>query len=816
MSIPAALPAAAVVVGAAAGTVSGDVPRGVAVALLVCAWVAAGAGFALGWRRAFALGAAGVFLCAASLLSARATQEAVDPPLRAALAGALPAGPIVLEGRLRQDAAPGETGVALVLDVERWAAGRESRAASGGVRLTVGGTLGLDLVGEWRAGRLIRVPAMLHVPGRYQDPGVPDSRLALGRRGVALIGSVKSGALVEVRARGHWIAESCASVRAVARAAIARHVARYDAQSAAIVIAILIGDRVGLDDEVQRRLQEAGTYHVIAISGGNIAILAGLMLWLFRVAGVGHRASSWMTAAVLVGYAGVVGGGASVVRATVMAVIYLVARQAGHRSMPVNALAVTCAAILLATPDAIADVAFWLTFGATLGILAGVGLAGRWLPHAPWLRAPAALLLTSLCAELALLPVAALAFSRVTFAGLGLNFVAIPMMSVAQIAGMLTVPVSWLWPRAADASGYLAHVGAWGLVRSAGLVDLVPWLSYRLPPPHWMAVAGYYAGWATWLWARRPRGSGGLTVRCRTAARRVGIAAIAASGLWVLVEPVSLLAPGVRGRMRVTVIDVAHGDAVLVQLPDRRSLLVDTGGSLSGSRFDIGGRVVAPVLWARATRRLDALVITHGDPDHVGGAASIVRDFRPRAIWEGVTVPNLAATEKLRAMAAAARIPWTPRHAGESMRLGEVSLRIFHPPPPDWERRKVRNDDSMVIELRYGDVSIVLTGDIGKEVERTLAGEFEPAAIRVMKVPHHGSATSSSPEFIAALKPRVALLSAGQTTRVSEEVLRRYQDVGAALFRTDAHGAITLDTDGRQVVVTTFTGERAVFTNSRQ
>ena len=813
MSVPAALPAAAVVLGAAVGTFSGDVPRGVAAAVLVCLWVAAGAGFALGWRRAFAFGAAAVFLWAAWLLSMRATREAAAPPLRTALAGAMQTGPILLEGRLREDGAPEATGVALALDVERWTVGGDWRAASGGVRLTVGGTLGIDRVGEWRGGRRVRVPAMLHVPGRYQDPGVPDGRLALGRRGIALIGSVKSGALVEVLARGGLIAESCASVRAWARAAIDRHVARFDAQSAAIVIAILIGDRVGLDDEVQRRLQEAGTYHVIAISGGNIAILAGLMLWLLRIVGVGHRASSWLTAAVLIGYAAVVGGGSSVVRATMMAVIYLVARQAGHRSTAVNALAVTCAVLLLSTPNAIVDVAFWLTFGATLGILAGVGLAGRWLPHSTWLRAPAALLLTSLCAELALLPVAALAFSRVTFAGLGLNFVAIPMMSVAQVAGMVTVPLAYLWPRAADACGFVAHVGAWGLVRSAALVDLVPWLSYRLPPPHWMAVAAYYAGWAAWLWGRRPNGPGGAAARFRAAARRAGLSVIVASGVWVLIEPVSLVAPGVRGQLRVTVIDVAHGDALLVQLPDRRSLLIDTGGSLSASRFDIGGRIVAPSVWARNTRRLDALVITHGDPDHVGGAASIFRDFRPRAIWEGVAVPNLAATNQLRAMAAAARVPWIARRAGETMAMGEVRLRILHPPTPDWERRKVRNDDSMVIELVYGDVSIVLTGDIGQEVERTLTGAFAPAAIRVIKVPHHGSATSSSAAFVAALKPRIALLSAGQTTKVSEDVLRRYHDVGAALYRTDVHGAITIDTDGRAVTVTTFTGKRAVFSS---
>ena len=116
----------------------------------------------------------------------------------------------------------------------------------------------------------------------------------------------------------------------------------------------------------------------------------------------------------------------------------------------------------------------------------------------------------------------------------------------------------------------------------------------------------------------------------------------AACGAWILVEPVTLLAPGVRGRLRVTVLDVGHGDAVLVQLPDRRSLLVDAGGSMSGSTFDIGGRVVAPALWALGTRRLDALVLSHADPDHAGGAAAVLRDFRPREIWEGMPVPTLA------------------------------------------------------------------------------------------------------------------------------------------------------------------------------
>jgi competence protein ComEC len=134
----------------------------------------------------------------------------------------------------------------------------------------------------------------------------------------------------------------------------------------------------------------------------------------------------------------------------------------------------------------------------------------------------------------------------------------------------------------------------------------------------------------------------------RGAARRAAAILVAACGLWILVEPVTLVAPGVSGRLRLVVLDVGHGDSILLQLPDRRSVLVDTGGSLGGSSFDIGGLVVAPALWALGTRRLDVLVVTHGDPDHAGGAAALVRDFRPREIWEGIPVPNLPAMQALR------------------------------------------------------------------------------------------------------------------------------------------------------------------------
>src|SRR5207249_4834501 len=187
------------------------------------------------------------------------------------------------------------------------------------------------------------------------DPGVPDHEKALARRGTTLVGSVKSGALVEVLQRGSRLDEAIAGVRAFARRAIAAAVAPWSAQSAAIVAAIVIGDRAGLGDAVQRRLQEAGTYHVIAISGGNIAILAGLLLGAFRVAGWLGRTAMLSAMAALLAYARLVGGGASVDRATLMAVVYFGARVFDHHGPPLNALALVAALLVCADPLSIAD-----------------------------------------------------------------------------------------------------------------------------------------------------------------------------------------------------------------------------------------------------------------------------------------------------------------------------------------------------------------------------------------------------------------------------------------------------------------------------
>jgi competence protein ComEC len=707
--------------------------------------------------------------------------------------------PIPIEGRLLADATLTDAGANLRIEVERVWIDACPESADGGVSLTVAGALAASAAAEWRAGRMIRAPVMLRRPARYLNHGVADQEQLLARRGIALVGTVKSAALVTLVGHGSWIDEAASTIRAAVRRALFRHTGIHDPQSAAIAVAILIGDRGSLDPEVERRLQEAGTYHVIAISGGNIAILAGLILALLWTCGI---RDGWAAAAAILllsAYAHVAGSGASVVRATAMAVIYLALRVIDQRTAPRHAMAVTAAALLVASPLAIADVGMWLTFGATIAIVAGLGLLP--LPTSIWLRVPVGLLFASICVEIVLMPVGAFVFQRVTMAGLVVNLAAVPCMAVVQIAAMITAILDAIGlDRAAGAAGWLTHLGVGGLTGSALFVDVAPWLTWRVPSPDVPVMAAYYAALVA-----------GALLPLTVGARRGAIALVALLFAWMAVAPPTLARRHGDGRLHLTVLDVGQGESMLVTLPNGRTLLVDAGGVTMRGDFDIGDRVIGPALRARGIVRLDYLAMTHGDPDHIGGAASLVRDFAPLEVWDGVFVNAHQPTQVLQRGAARERSAWRRLQAGDRLDLGGVELRVHHPPLPDWERQKVRNDDSLVMELRYGRVSLLLTGDIGREVERALIPTLDLLPIVVLKSPHHGSGTSSSAEFIEAIKPRVVVISCGRGNPYGHPVpyvLARYDAVGAAVYRTDRDGQVDVTTDGTAINVRTFRGRR--------
>jgi competence protein ComEC len=774
----------------------------------------------LALRRAVTGGAAILFAVAVAGAGAARAMVAADAAERPALmrwfereSGGTPAGesrirepPVRVRGMLVRDAEPTPYGAQLQLSVAEVRLEGAWRRLTGGVAISVSGTATGDL-GEWRAGRTVVVPVGLRRPTRYRNLGLPDQARSLALRGTPLVGSTKSGLLVEVEAHGTWGHERAADVRAAVRRAMHAYVAPFAAASAAIGTAILIGDRAQLSPELEQRLQQAGTYHVVAISGGNIALLAGAVLAMLWAIGIRFAPAAAVTAAVLMVHAWVIGGGSSVVRATAMASTYLALRLIDQRTQPLHAVAVSAALILLADPLEIASAGFWLTFGATGALLVA---AARWRASSGprWWTPVMAIAVASLAVELVLMPVAAFVFERVTIAGLALNLAAVPAMGAVQGAASLCVIADTAgFSSLAAAFGYLTHLAAAALVDSSSLVTLAPWTTWRVPPPHIALLVTYYlAVGAWWRLSRPPLDS----LRRRRAAHGARLAVLVL-WIWIAAAPLSRLPSGLDGPLRVTAIDVGQGDAFLVTAPDGQTLLVDAGGLAVGG-FDIGDRVVGPALRARGLLHLDYLAITHGDVDHLGGAASLIRDFGPREIWAGVPVSGYPPLAALRVEARVSRTPWRWLQRGDRLELGGALIVAHHPAAPEWERQRVRNEDSLVLEVRYRGVSVWLTGDITAAVEEELAASaVDRGQVVILKAAHHGSRTSSTPTFVKRLQPAVVLVSAGRGNQFGHPapaVLQRYADVGAEVFRTDEDGQIELVTNGISVEVTTFTGRR--------
>jgi competence protein ComEC len=802
----ALLPAIAIVAGIACGILR-PIPDWLGLALLLAALTAAIAAHCCRRTRAAVIALACGFAAAGWALASRAERFARDPPLVHLLGGARGDDPTVLCGRLLQDAEPGPNGMGLALDAG-WIVrhGVREPVPRGTVLLTVISSTPPAQQRRWRTGRTICAPAWLRLPSVYLDPGVPNHRLQLARRGVALVGTIKSAALVEVAGRGTPLQEAASTIRAHVRRAISETIGSFDPRAAAIVIAVLIGDRAGLDPATERTLQDAGTYHVIAISGGNVAILAGVLLLICRACAVPWRIGHFVTAAALAAYAVVAAGGSSVARATVMGIVYLAARTIDQQASPLSALSIAASLILANSPLSLVDPGFVLTFGASLALVLIVPRLIAWRTGHWALRAPVGLAAASLAVEAVLLPIGATFFSRVTAAGLVLNFAAIPLMSIVQVGGMV---VCLLWELGSSLTIVVASVPAWAadaLVRSGGLVSWMPWATSRVPAPECWVVTVYYLALALMLtrslWQRRLPQYAPLT--------RWAWVTLAASGFVIAAAPAPPFRP--EAGLTLTSIDVGQGDATLLQLPGRRAILIDAGGLAGASSFDIGERVVAPTLWALGVRRLDVLVLTHGDADHIGGAASIVEIFRPREIWEGVPIVEHAGLAAVRAAAARVHASWRTVQQGDRVAPGDANITVLAPPLATWDRHRVRNDDSVVLDVRMRDVSFILPGDAGTAVEAAVAPLVAPAGIRIVKLGHHGSATATSAAFLSALHPRFAIVSCGRQNRFghpSAVVMRRLIATDVRPFRTDQDGAITFRTDGRKVHVHTWTGEDA-------
>lgn len=633
-------------------------------------------------------------------------------------------------------------------------------------------------------GDRVQVTASLRRLHDFNNPGVVARTPGLRRDGIALRGTVKSPLLVLPRGRnGGLLQRQLARLQERLRRALARATRPWPGKSRATLAALLLGERQDLDAQHRRQLVEAGTFHLLAISGMHVGLIAWLMLWVARAAGLSPRLAAALLLLLLPAYVAVTGGRPSAVRACWVAVILLCTRLQGWRSQPLNALGLAGLVGLAVAPGALLEPGFQLSFLAAASILLFTRRVQRRLLGPAWLRRGLA---ASMASTLGVAPALARWVHWEAPIGVVANLAAVPLAAVALTAGGVSLALELMLPGSGCWPAWAALKALEAIVDLSGMLSAVPLGNWPTPGPDGRVIAAYYLLLAA------------LALRLPCCLRRV------LRGCFVLALLAVAVGRGPRApvdTVQVHILDVGQGDAIVVQEPGGGAILVD-GGGLAHSTLDIGERVVAPALWALGIRRLDLVVGTHAHRDHLGGLPSVLRRFPTALVWLPRDL-NLEAHPDTRALSRLCRrrgIPLRQVGRGVVYQMGPVRVEVLHPqattPVGD------PNRGSLVLRLEIGNRCVLLTGDAGRQVEAVLARAGGLESCDILKVGHHGSRSASSPGFLGPLRPRLAVISVGRSNpwgHPHPEVLQALTLAGARTLRTDRHGMISLETDGNWI-----------------
>lgn len=702
----------------------------------------------------------------------------------------------------------------------------------------------------FRAGDRLRFQRIkLKRPRNFKNPGRFDYVHYTRSQGIDVLGGLSK--LKNIERLGAVPLSAFTSLRGTIRERMLSFFDRHLAKdSAALLKAMLLGEKHYLSKELRQAYIDTGLAHLMAVSGLHIGFVAGAcflilypmvfyLLWKFRsqwaLMGHGRKIVALLCVVPVLFYMFLVGPKISALRAGVMILVYHFAVLINREKHLLNALLVAAFLILIWNPEAVVGPGFLLSFGALLTIVLAIqfmenpsGDALDQLGETPWYRRLSksrlndaswgarlydifqSTVFITLAALLGTLPILIYFFNHISIGGIFLNLLLVPLTALLIPLGLLTSLLALLYE----------PLGTLLMPLTAGLLHIyislprfaaqLPLMSFYVPTPPAIWPVLYYAlliATPLWLRSRKPIPKPTPENDKRwSKAVPWGLALASATLIVTFIWPRFPFLKN--GELSVYLLDVGQGESIYMEFPSGETLLLDGGGYFRNS-LDVGKRVVAPFLWNRGLWGLSYVGATHSDHDHISGLESLAELVSIGHFLDRHPAFPDRRIDHLKDRLLKQHTTPLPLQPGRPWNVGEVRLTLLHPTPEfiatSSSQNRIGNDLSMVWKIEYGAFSMLLTGDITEKAERYLVEQAAPLHATILKAPHHGSRTSSHPDFIRAVGPKDVIVSNGRFNPFHHPhpaIVERYREHGATLWRTDLQGAIRITTNGIDTHIT--------------
>jgi competence protein ComEC len=717
-------------------------------------------------------------------------------------------------------------------------------------------------------GDVIRFTSRLRIPHNFGNPGGFDYERYLHLKGILVRGFVNdaSGIVVLRGETGNSIRTWLERFRDRVRKSIQETAPDIEGK---IIQAMILGDQKEIPKETMDKFNRTGTTHIIAISGFNIGIVAVFSLFMLRffIKSSEYLLLRWNTVTiptlfailVVILYTFIAGSGISVVRASIMVVLFMIAILINRERDLYNTLALAAFLILIVSPPSLFDISFQLSFAAVLSLLFLMPRLTALLPTPlsidfssltgkAWvvynmkkaLRAFILFFFASLSATLGTLPLIILYFNRLSLITLAANLLVVPILGIIAIPFclfiVLTVPIS------STMTSFIVQISELLVRISLSIVDelaALPWSSVYVATPTFLEITAFYLLLISLGFCLDSSRNKREDLPPRRMVFIWKIIFICVIFFFIFDGILTHFRDLHTGRLVFTAVDVGQGSATLIRFPGGNRILVDGGGFFDES-FDVGKYVLAPFLWNERINRIDAVVLTHPHPDHLQGLLFIVENFQVREVWtngdewdsplyrsfmqcvreQGVVLKVMSdLTPEIDISGVKIRIlnPQVTSNIQEVspalISANSVTIDIGHPniPAPPVKKRSLildeMNDRSLVMQLSFGGRIFLLPGDISEKAEWRLVQSTVDLRSDMLFVPHHGGFRSSTSPFLEKVRPQIAVVSCGKDNifRLPHaDVIRRYERLQSRIYRTDRDGAITISTNGNDLRTQTF------------